>query len=342
MSSLTAARMSYAAAVVGCMTYGIYVLLAGICIYYQLQHRHQTKGRYVLIVYTCSMFIVSTVYFCCAAKWSEIEFVESTVNPAVFATLLSSKLAITKDTASVVNIWLADSLLIYRTYVIWGGNLCILILPVIMFFGAVASSLALLIETARPGATFGQSLISDFGTAFWSISVSLNVISTLLIAGQLLWHRRSLRRAGLKESDQYLTIAAILAESAALYSVSGLIYIPLFARDLALQYPFSALFNSAASIAPNLIILRMALGVAAHDSRTTGISTTLNIASMPDSQFSKKRTTNILTSSRSQQGSTIADTDVSPARTAFKSVHTLANESSDFYPMNSYKRDDAV
>jgi hypothetical protein len=58
------------------------------------------------------MFIVSTIYFCTATKWSEIEFVESTVNPAAFATLLSSKIAIAKDTASVVNIWLADALIV--------------------------------------------------------------------------------------------------------------------------------------------------------------------------------------------------------------------------------------
>jgi hypothetical protein len=109
-----------------------------------------------------------------------------------------------------------------------------------------ASAIALLIETAKPGAVFGMVLISDFGTAFWSISLSLNVISTTLIAGKLMWHQRSLRQAGIPQSDQYMSIAAILAESAALYSISGLIYIPLFARDLTLQYPFSALFNSAA------------------------------------------------------------------------------------------------
>jgi hypothetical protein len=103
-----------------------------------------------------------------------------------------------------------------------------------------------MIETAKPGAIFGIPLISNLGTAFWSISVSLNVVSTLLIAGQLIWHQRTLRQAGFRHGNQYMTIAAILAESAALYSIAGLIYIPLFARDLTLQYPFSALFNSMA------------------------------------------------------------------------------------------------
>ena len=110
----------------------------------------------------------------------------------------------------------------------------------------VGSSIALIAETAKPGAMFGAKLISEFGIAFWSISVSLNVISTLLIAGQLLWHQRALRRLGIQDNGQYTGVVAVLAESAALYSICGLIYIPLFARNMTLQYPFSPLFLSAA------------------------------------------------------------------------------------------------
>lgn len=286
------------------------------------------------------MFTVSTIYFCSAAKWSEIEFVESTVNPALFASSLSSPIAIAKDTASVVNIWLADSLIIYRTYVVWGGNLWIIIVPCIMFIGAVGTSIALLIETAKPGAVFGVKLISDFGTAFWSISVSLNVVSTILIAGMLLWHDKKLRRLGFQGSGPYIGIAAVLAESAALYSVFGLIYIPLFARNLSLQYPFSPLFISAASIAPTLIVIRMALGVAVNEPRNT--NTNMNIAPVADSGYSGKRDSHILgsRSHRSNTGSTIN----SPVQHGFKSVQTLGDDSVDVYPMAQipYSHPDAV
>jgi len=334
--ALTAARMSYAAAAVAFITYGMYVVLFGICLYFQLQHQQKSKGRYVLIIYTCAMFVTSTIYLCFGAKWSEIEFVESTADTAAFASALSSQLALTKNTASVVNIWLADSLILYRTYVIWGGSFYILIGPFMLFLGAVASAIALLIETAKPGAVFGMVLISDFGTAFWSISLSLNVISTTLIAGKLMWHQRSLRQAGIPQSDQYMSIAAILAESAALYSISGLIYIPLFARDLTLQYPFSALFNSAASIAPNLIVLRMALGVAANDPRS-GMSTTMNIASMPESQYSRKQEVNTLASRRSIHGS---GSTLSPSQRGFGSVRSFGGENLDVYAMDHFKRGD--
>ena len=58
------------------------------------------------------MLIVTTIYTIAAIVWSEVEFVESTVDISVFDTLLDSPLAILKDTAYTFNIWLADSLIV--------------------------------------------------------------------------------------------------------------------------------------------------------------------------------------------------------------------------------------
>lgn len=79
--------------------------------YILLRYRHQTKGRYVLMGYTCSMFIASTIYFGAAAKLTEITLIETVFNPATFAAV-SSKISMTKNTAYVINIWLADSLVV--------------------------------------------------------------------------------------------------------------------------------------------------------------------------------------------------------------------------------------
>ena len=142
-----------------------------------------------------------------------------------------------------------------------------------------ATGIGFLIETAKPGSEFGQASIIDFGTPFWSLSVSTNVLSTLLIAARLATRRRVLDAPGV----------AIFLESAALYAVCAIMYIPMFALDIPLQFPFSALLVSAAvssvcaarrlgkravavadaryawqSIAPHLIILRMVSGQSAR------------------------------------------------------------------------------
>lgn len=131
-STLTAARMSYAAAVVGCVTYGqplffavitallisiigCYAIIAIIALHYLLKHRRRSSQRLVL-AYTISLFVINTIYFIAAAKWSELEFVESTVNPGIFATLESSPIAILKNSTFVICIWLADSLIVSSSF----------------------------------------------------------------------------------------------------------------------------------------------------------------------------------------------------------------------------------
>lgn len=87
---------------------GIYVTLAGICMYLLLQ-RKKSRGKYILIAYTCTMFIASTIYFGFAADLTDI-FIESIFNPAASTGVLSKYMA--KNAAYVINIWLADSLMV--------------------------------------------------------------------------------------------------------------------------------------------------------------------------------------------------------------------------------------
>ncbi|KAJ7185523.1 hypothetical protein C8R46DRAFT_1060845, partial [Mycena filopes] len=253
-AALTAARMSYAAALVASVSYGVYIVLAYQCIRRLIRRTKKwTTGRAALLAYTVLLFMLQTIYFVAGCKWSEIEFVETTVDPAIFASQHASVLAVLKATVYIVNIWMADAFILYRAYIVWGGHY-ILVAPLLTYLGAVAMGIGLLVELSRPGATFGQVAIINFGTPFWSLSVTTNVSATIFIAGRLTYRRRA--------THSKLFVSAIFAESAALYAIVALIYIPLFARNLALQYPFSALMGTVVTIAPTLIILRMAGGKA--------------------------------------------------------------------------------
>ena len=90
----------------------MYVILAGICTHFLVRRGRQRRSYPVILGYTLATFCVSTIYFVSGCKWSEIEFVESTVDIGVYASLQDSRLAVLKDTAFTVNIWLADSLLV--------------------------------------------------------------------------------------------------------------------------------------------------------------------------------------------------------------------------------------
>ncbi|KAJ7705444.1 hypothetical protein B0H17DRAFT_856570, partial [Mycena rosella] len=262
-SALTAARMSYAAALIACIGYGIYIVLAYQCIKRLLRRTDKrTSGCVALLAYTVLLFVLQTIYFVAGCKWSEIEFVEAPVDPAVFASQQSSMLSVLKGTVYSINIWVADAFILYRAYIIWGKSY-IFLLPMLTYLGSVAMGAGLLVQISKPHATLGQVTVINFGTPFWSLSVTTNVLSTMLIAGRLLYRRRTMQATPKNQGyggRSNTSTSAIFAESAALYAVAALIYIPLFARNLALQYPFSALLGAVVSIAPTLIILRMAGG----------------------------------------------------------------------------------
>ena len=83
----------------------------------------------------------------------------------------------------------------------------------------------------------GDSIISRYGRPYLSISVSLNVLLTLMIVTRLALHIRNIRTAigtpaGIGGS--YRTVITMLIESSALYAVSSLLVI---APPLNIRYP---------------------------------------------------------------------------------------------------------
>ena len=124
---------------------------------------------------------------------------------------------------------------------IWAGayNNLVLILPIAVYLAAVACSIALLVFTSNPGAMYSTRIVQVFGTASWSLSLSLNVIVTILIAGRLVFYRRRLRKVlGSNHGRVYMTILAITVESAALYAIFELIVLVTFLTNSATENVF--------------------------------------------------------------------------------------------------------
>lgn len=89
-----------------------------------------------------------------------------------------------------------------------------------------------------------QQIVS-LGVGFHACSVALNVIATSLIAGRLLRQRAVIRGLGGDDGRVYLSLSAVFAESGALYSIAGLVYIPLYAINSPLIYVFAGLLEAA-------------------------------------------------------------------------------------------------
>ena len=78
---------------------------------------------------------------------------------------------------------------------------------------------------------FVKSVAANVGIPYFSISIAINVLLTLMIATRLILHSRNTRNAmgtPAGASGLYEAIVAVLIESCALYSVNSLMYIILW------------------------------------------------------------------------------------------------------------------
>lgn len=96
-------------------------------------------------------------------------------------------------------------------------------------------SLFLIVELSQPGITLWSKISINLAIPYWSISIALNVIITTYIAARLLYMRHRIRRVVPDCGVEYVSLTAMLVESAALYTVNGLFFLISFAVNSPIQ-----------------------------------------------------------------------------------------------------------
>jgi hypothetical protein len=120
------------------------------------------------------------------------------------------------------------------------------------------------LESSQPTLSMYSALPLAYGTSYYAISLSANIILTLLIIGRLVSYRRTLIQSLPAESaNHYISLAAVIIESAALYSVFAI----LFLITYAVNNPTNQVWLAVAS-ACQVRLPFLSAGPLAIDSRT--------------------------------------------------------------------------
>ena len=186
------------------------------------------------------------------------------------------------DAMFPLNQWLADGLLVrlvsnsaaeiiknrlllqlHRCYVIYSMSHWAMAFPCLMYLASIGTCSSLQqanITTLTNNAdvataimyiyqqTATSTLGEVFGISYFSISLSLNVILTLMIVIRLVLHRRNLQKVlGTSDgsSGLYTAIATMLIESYALYAIAFLLYIVPWALGSMVVTLFSPIIGPA-------------------------------------------------------------------------------------------------
>ena len=102
------------------------------------------------------------------------------------------------------------------------------------------------LESSHPGLSLYSALPLAYGIAYFSISLSVNIILTILIVARLLMFRRTLlAHLPRAHSGHYLSLATLVIESAALYSIFAVAFLVSYA----LNSPISQIWLAVAQAA---------------------------------------------------------------------------------------------
>lgn len=96
-------------------------------------------------------------------------------------------------------------------------------------------------QTSQPDCRDWSSGTTDIGIPYFSISVSLNILLTLMIVARLILHSRNVRdamRPLVRPSGLYNAVVSMLIESSALYAVNFILFIGAWATSSPVQFIF--------------------------------------------------------------------------------------------------------
>ncbi len=88
------------------------------------------------------------------------------------------------------------------------------------------------LQSSHPGLSLHSQQPLAYGTAYYAISLGVNITLTTLIVARLLMYRRThLAHLPAEHAQQYLSLATLIVESAALYSVFAVAFLISYALN---------------------------------------------------------------------------------------------------------------
>ncbi|KAJ7577473.1 hypothetical protein C8J56DRAFT_970892 [Mycena floridula] len=260
----------------GCLAWGVHLATYGAAMYLVFtkfvqarQLQRSTFWAWALMLYMTILLAMSTTYIGTNIQANVDMYITHRNDPGgplayALATFNSPLVLVGNNICPVISIFLTDALLVWRLYVIW-GIFWTLVLPILMFLASTVMGILLIYTSALPGHIFNSLDAVKFGTAYFSISLSLTVIVTLTIVFRLLYLQRETAKAlgnTPEYQDHYISAWTILLESFTLYAVIGFIFLILYHKSNAVSNIFLQLMVQLMCVSADLVILRVAIGSA--------------------------------------------------------------------------------
>jgi len=279
--------------------YGIQFVLFVSCARFLWDRRHKGHGSIILLSYMSIMFSLATVFTAVQARTMQLAYIDNRDYPggpwAWFLTYQNIPVNVIFYAVFFLMTFFADALVLWRCWIIWtsAGRLTaalVVAFPGIVLIASFVMGTLWTIQSSKAGQSPYTQLPIAFGASYFSMSIGVNLILTVAIALRLLHTRRIvLMHMPAEHAAHYISVLAIIVESAALYSVFAIPFLVTYALNHPTNQVFLAMASSAQQIAAYLIIYRVAQGRAwSRDTNPEPAAmTTIKFEPKPDTVISQ-------------------------------------------------------
>ncbi|KAF8811106.1 hypothetical protein BYT27DRAFT_7134085 [Phlegmacium glaucopus] len=227
------------------LLYGAYNVLFVFSVYLLLANRKPSKWFFLAV--TVAMFAITTADISMTIYYA-FHYVFPQQELPVYH-------AYPKYLFYVTNNVIADSLILYRCYVVWRYKKILIIIPCIALLFSTMCGYLFVISRSDD--------INDLLPVYLWLVFALNASLTILTAGKIIWNARQIRSIlGSEMAGRYYSYSAVIIESGAILSMYILLdlLVPTVVLDAGLI--------QVVGIVPTLIIIRVGLGRCTLDAET--------------------------------------------------------------------------
>jgi len=296
-TELAMQRALYIGNTISAVVYGGNLFLYAYSTYLLMTSIKQVQRRRFYIGFGGLLLLLLTIALASNNAICELMWIEQQNYPGGPSAYLAANLAawynVFGTAADCAANILTDGLMLYRCYIIWGSSVSIIVIPAIIYLGSTAMAVMMVVESAMPMSDIWQGLAARSGISWVALTVSFNIVVTALIISRLLFfHRRVQSVLTDQQRSTYTGTVAILVESALPFTVLGIAYLATYIQGVPSATAVGIVWGTFVVLTPQLIILRVASGVAWSRDMASNISLTTLHATFPHNSSSSSSSMN--------------------------------------------------
>ncbi|KAI0718246.1 hypothetical protein C8T65DRAFT_716986 [Cerioporus squamosus] len=241
--------------------YGLQIVLWTLCASYLWKQRNRGWKIVLLLAMLVALLVAETMFAITQARIIQ-DIYEGYLGNTFYDAQDSSVVVLMHGSLFVLT-FLGDLLVLWRCWVIWSAfstRVAVLVtsMPTLLLAASFAVGVLWIVQSEHSGKTTLPSV-----TAYYTISLALNVLLTSMITLRLLLYRREvLKPLPEAHTQHYLSLATIIIESAVIHTAFAVAFVTSCGLNAPINQAFEGFASAAQQVATYLIIYRVADGKA--------------------------------------------------------------------------------